>query len=275
MNIPLFVKWAGGKKQLLKQFKDFIPKEIEYYCEPMVGGGAVLFYLLQTKNIKKVIIADINDNLLTAYEVVRDNVNELIEELKIHKRKYEDNKKEYYYKARDEYNHKKQSKVEKVARFIFLNKTCFNGLYRVNKKGEFNVPKGSYKNPSIVREEVLRKASKLLQNVEIKHQSFEKTPETVTEDFFVYFDPPYRPINGTSFTNYTKLDFKKEDQEKLAEVYKELDKKGCKVMLSNSDTELINDLYKDFNVNIVKARRAINSNAKGRGKINEIVVVNY
>ncbi|NQU98435.1 DNA adenine methylase [Candidatus Woesearchaeota archaeon] len=274
VKIPRFVKWAGGKTQLINQFKPFFPKQIERYFEPFVGGGAVLFYIIQKFSPKKVFISDTNEELINAYEIIKNDVESLIKELKKHKNNYDKNPKEYYYKTRA-INPEDLTEVEKAARFIFLNRTCFNGLYRVNSKNRFNVPIGRYTNPAIVREDILREINKLLQKVEIEVMSFEKIVKIVKKGDFVYFDPPYWPIKSDNFTSYTKLDFKKEDQEKLAEVFQELDKKGVKVMLSNSDTELIQNLYSKYKPKIVKATRMINSKAEGRGAINEVVVVNY
>ncbi|MBU1202102.1 MAG: DNA adenine methylase [Nanoarchaeota archaeon] len=274
LNIPKFVKWAGGKTQLIEQFKPLFPSKIDRYFEPFVGGGAVLFYVIEIYSPKKVFISDINEELINSYKIVKEDVENLISLLKKHAKEYSKEEKEYYYKIRalDVENF---TDLERAARFIFLNRTCFNGLYRVNSKGKFNVPIGRYVNPDIVREDVLRRINKLLQKVELRVMSFEKIVGLVQQDDFVYFDPPYWPINGTSFTSYTHLDFKKEDQEKLAEVFKELDKKGCKIMLSNSDTKLINDLYKNYKIKIVKATRMINSKVEGRGEINEVVITNY
>jgi len=272
VEIPTFVKWAGGKKQLIEQFKQYFPKNIEDYYEPFVGGGAVLFYVLQTHKPKKILISDINEELINCLNVIKNNVEVLISKLKEHK---ELHNKEYFYKIR-KLNHKEISSIESASRFIYLNKTCFNGLYRVNSKGEFNVPIGSYKNPSIVMEQDLRLISKLLHNVEIKVMSFDKVLEYAKKNDFVYFDPPYYPLNKTSsFTSYTKDSFLEKEQKQLAEVFTELDKKGCKIMLSNSDTEFIKNLYNNYKINLVQARRMINSDPTKRGKINEIVVTNY
>ena len=272
-GVPSLIKWAGGKKQLLKQFEKLFPKEIENYFEPFVGGGSVAFFLLKNnKNIKKAYLSDINEELIITYNVVKCNIDELIELLKEYKLKHN---KEFYYKIRAE-NIKKLNSVQIAARFIYLNRTCFNGLYRVNSKGEFNVPIGSYKNPSICNEEDLREISQLLQKDDIKVSQFYDAVKNARTGDFIYFDPPYYPLTkGKSFTNYTKEDFLEKEQKKLAEVFKELDKKGCKVMLSNSDTNFIKNLYNGFNINFVKAKRMINCDAEKRGAINEIVVTNY
>jgi len=271
-DIPTFVKWAGGKKQLIEQFQQFFPKKIEKYVEPFVGGGAVAFHILKNHKPKDVIISDSNEELINVYKMIKYNVEELIEILEDYK---EAHNKENYYKIREQ-DSKKLSNLYKAAKFIYLNKTCFNGLYRVNSKGQFNVPIGSYKNPGICPKEKLREISKLLKNVKIKHLSFEKIMDYTQKGDFIYFDPPYHPLKkGKSFTTYTKDKFLEDEQKLLSEIFKKLNNKGCKVMLSNSDTEFIKELYKGFNINIVKATRMINSKGEGRGKINELVVTNY
>ncbi len=271
-GIPTFVKWAGGKKQLIEQFKPFFPEKIERYFEPFVGGGAVAFYLLKTHSeIKKIFLSDINEELVLTYDTIKNNLEELIKLLKEYKKKHS---KEFYYKIRSQ-DVKTLNKVEIASRFIYLNKTCFNGLYRVNSNGGFNVPIGSSKNPLICPEEDLRQISKFLQKDDIKVKQFYEAVKEAKEGDFIYFDPPYYPLKKASFTTYTKEQFLEKEQEHLAEVFKELDKKGCKVMLSNSDTPFIKGLYKRFHISIVKATRMINCDATKRGKINEVVITNY
>jgi DNA adenine methylase len=272
-GVPSLVKWAGGKKQLLEQFEKYFPNEIENYFEPFIGGGSVAFYLLKSnKNIKKAHLSDINEELIITYNVVKNNINELIELLKEHKSRHN---KEFYYSIRKE-DIKKLTPVQIAARFIYLNRTCFNGLYRVNSKGEFNVPIGSYKNPAICNEEDLREISHLLQKDDIRIAQFYDAVKEAKKGDFVYFDPPYYPLTkGKSFTTYTKDNFLEKEQEKLAEVFRELDKRGCKVMLSNSDTDFIKSLYKGYNINFVKATRMINCDSTKRGAINEVVITNY
>lgn len=271
-NIPTFVKWAGGKKQLLKQFEPFIPQKFNRFIDPFVGGGAFTFFILKNFSPKEAIISDTNEELMNAYKAIRDDVENLIKELKKLKQKHS---KETYYKIRDE-DPSLISPLTRASRFIYLNKTCFNGLYRVNSKGKFNVPMGKYKNPLICPEEDLREISKLLQGVKIKNESFENCIDWAKKEDFVYFDPPYYPLKkGKSFTTYTKNNFLEEEQQKLKETFDKLDKKGCKVMLSNSDTDFIKNLYKDYNEHVVKATRMINCNGKDRGAINELVVTNY
>jgi len=270
-EIPTFVKWAGGKKQLLKQFNKFFPEKIERFYDIFVGGGAVAFYVIQKYKPQEVFISDNNKELIDTYEVIRDDLEELIKILKEHKKKHN---KEYFYKVREQ-KPESLSKVERTGRFIYLNKSCFNGLYRVNSKGEFNVPIGSSKNPAILPEEDLRLISKLLKNVTIKHMSFEEILQYAKKGDFIYLDPPYYPLKKQSFTTYTTGKFLEEKQKKLAEVFRELNKRGCKLMLSNSDTDFIKNLYKGYYIHIVKASRMINCIGEKRGKINELVVLNY
>jgi len=274
-KLPKFVKWVGGKGQLLEQFKPLFPKKFNRYLEPFVGSGAVFFYVMQRFKPKETIISDINEELTTTYIMVRDNVEKLILELKTHKLHHMNEGKDYYLRIRS-MNPKTLSLIARAARFTYLNKTCFNGLYRVNSKGQFNVPMGSYKNPNIVQEDKLRIISKTLKDVDIRVMSFEAVADLAEANDFIYFDPPYYPLkNSKSFTSYTKDNFLGEQQKLLAEVFKELDDRGCYVMLSNSDTQYIKDLYAGYNIHYVKATRLINSDASKRGKINELVITNY
>jgi len=271
-RIEPFIKWAGGKSQLLEQFRELFPPDDSYdnYFEPFIGGGAVYFFL-QPKNAT---ISDLNKNLVNTYKNIKTKADDLILILEGFQKKHS---KEFYLKLREEFNSTKIGSLRKVAILIYLNKTCFNGLYRVNKKGEFNVPFGQHKKFSFKKEQLL-KASQLLKNAKIKNESFEKVLDNAKKGDFIYFDPPYYPINGTSkFTAYTKEAFLEEEQKKLAEVFKKLDKRGCKVMLSNSDTKFIKDLYKNYKKYTVTvgARRFINCNADKRGEITELVVRNY
>lgn len=271
-----FVKWVGGKRQLLRQFRelglyppeDFNPITNTYY-EPFVGGGAVFFDLLP-KNAE---LSDLNNELVIAYNVIKNNVDELIESLKKHI--YE---KEYYLEVRDK-KVEDLSDVEIASRFIFLNRTGFNGLYRVNKSGQFNVPFGRHNNPAICDEGNLRRVSDALQNVTITHQDYKNILKTAKSGDFIYLDPPYYPINSTSsFTSYTVEGFLEKEQMELRDTFVKLHKKGCFVMLSNSDTSFINELYSGLDgitVNKITAGRAINSKGSGRGKITEVLVTNY
>ena len=271
-----FVKWVGGKRQLLKQFRDlglyppelFDPTTNTYY-EPFVGGGAVFFDLLP----ERAELSDLNRELVITYNVIKNNIDELIFSLKQHI--YD---KEYYLEVRAK-NVNKLSDIEVASRFIFLNRTGFNGLYRVNKKGQFNVPFGRYSNPVICDEENLRRVSRELQNVIIKHQDYTSVLKNAQKGDFIYFDPPYYPLNRTSsFTAYTSESFLEKEQTELRDTFVELHKRGCYIMLSNSDTPFINDLYSEIDgatIHKITAGRAINSKGSGRGKITELLVTNY
>ncbi len=264
------VKWVGGKRQLMFELINNMPKNYNRYFEPFVGGGA-LFFELQPNNAY---ISDMNKELINLYQVVRDNVNELIADLQKH-----DISKEYFLEIRniDRTNdYKNWSDIKKASRFIYLNRTCFNGLYRVNSKGEFNVPFGNYKNPRIVDENNLLNCSNLLQKTEIRHADFSEILKKAKKGDFVYFDPPYVPLSETSsFTSYTKDGFDLDMQFKLRDVCDVLDSKGVNFLLSNSDTKLVNELYENYNIKKVFASRQINANADGRGKITEVLVRNY
>ena len=264
------VKWLGGKRQLIFELLSNMPESYNRYFEPFFGGGA-LFFELQPNNAY---IGDINKELITLYWVVRDNVDELITDLKRH-----EFSKEYFINIRNvdrtqEYDG--WSDVKKSSRFVYLNKTCFNGMYRVNSQGKFNVPFGDYKNPKIIDEYNLINCSKLLKKTEIRHADFSDVLHYAKKGDFVYFDPPYLPLNETSnFTSYTKDGFDIDMHFRLRDVCDDLDARGVKFLLSNSDTMLANELYKNYNVKKVFASRQINANADGRGKITEILVRNY
>ena len=264
------VKWVGGKRQLMFELLKNMPENYNRYFEPFIGGGA-LFFELQPENAY---ISDMNEELINLYQVVRDNAVELITDLQKH-----DISKEYFMEIRnidrtEEY--KNWSNIQKASRFIYLNRTCFNGMYRVNSKGEFNVPFGHYKNPRILDENNLINCSNLLQKTEIKHADFSEILKKIKKGDFVYFDPPYVPLSETSsFTSYTKDGFDIDMQFKLRDVCDELDSIGVKFLLSNSDTKLVNELYENYNIKKVFASRQINANADGRGKITEVLVRNY
>ncbi len=271
-----FVKWVGGKRQLLKQFRDlglYPPEKFDAvkntYFEPFVGGGAVFFDLLP----KNAALSDMNNELVVTYNVIKNDVEALIQSLKKHQ-----NDKDYFLKIRAK-DIKKLSDVEIASRFIYLNRTCFNGLYRVNKSGGFNVPFGDNKNALICDQENLRKVSLELQKVQIKHQDYKEVLKRAKKGDFIYFDPPYYPVSKTSsFTSYTAGVFLDKEQTELRDVFVELHKRGCFVMLSNSDTPFINKIYsglKGVKINKVFAGRAINSKGSGRGKITEVLVTNY
>ena len=271
-----FVKWVGGKRQLLKQFRELglYPPEAfnpitSTYHEPFVGGGAVFFDLLP-KNAK---LYDLNNELVISYIVIKNNVEELIKSLQKHI--YD---KEYYLEVRAK-KVENLSDVEIASRFIFLNRTGFNGLYRVNKSGQFNVPFGRYSNPVICDEDNLRRVSDVLQDVVITHQDYKNVLGTAKSGDFIYFDPPYYPINTTSsFTSYTVEGFLEKEQTELRDTFVKLHERGCFVMLSNSDTPFINELYSELegvSINKIIAGRAINSKGSKRGKINEVLITNY
>ncbi|HBY19997.1 MAG: modification methylase [Clostridiales bacterium GWE2_32_10] len=267
------LKWVGGKRQLLPEIKKHIPKNVTTYYEPFVGGGAVLFDIQPTK----VVINDINEELINLYKVVKDDVEILIEELKKHK-----NESEYFYQIRnldrDNDVYQRMSEVEKAARILYLNKTCYNGLFRVNNAGEFNTPFGKYTNPNIVNDITLRAVNKYFNKTQIEFRNcdFEDAVRGIRKGNFVYFDPPYDPVSDSSnFTGYTKGGFDKEQQIRLKKLCDKLHSKGIKFLLSNSATDFIKDLYKDYTIEIVNAKRAINSNGNKRGEVAEVLVKNY
>lgn len=290
-----FIKWVGGKGQLLSEINKLYPvelgKNINKYAEIFVGGGAVLFDILSKYKLDEVYISDKNLELINTYKSIRDNVDILIKSLKEMEEQYipldTENRKDYYYKKREEYNSLKinseVNNIEKAVLFIFLNKTCFNGLYRVNKKGEFNVPMGAYKKPKICDEENLKNVSLTLRNVKIVYADYRKSEKFIDDKTFVYIDPPYRPLNITSsFTSYTENDFNDKEQIELAEYINVLNKKGAKIVISNSDPKnndiddnFFDELYDNYNINRVKATRMLNSNASLRGAINELLITNY
>lgn len=289
-----FIKWAGGKTQLLTQFENILPHNLEEaehftYIEPFVGGGAMLFHMLQKyTNIGRVIINDINPNLITAYRVIRDTPERLITDLKMLQREFRQNsneeaRKEYFLRFRKSYNEDTHNDVTNTAMFIFLNRTCFNGLYRVNSKGYFNVPFGKYTNPTICDEELLLEDSKILQNVEILCGDYTLIERYVDNNTFIYFDPPYRPLSTTSsFTSYSKENFDDTEQTRLAHFFARLSRYGCKMMLSNSDCcaqnpndTFFENLYGNFIIDKVHASRFVNAIPSKRGKLTEILVRNY
>lgn len=284
MKVKPFIKWAGGKSQILEKIEKELPKTINRYFEPFLGGGAVLLFILQKYKPKEVIVSDINQDLVNTYNVIKNNVKELIEYLERYKNKHSE---KFYYSIRglespitkklkiNVLSDSNFSEIENSARFIYLNKTCFNGLYRVNKENKFNVPLGRYKNPEVYNKNNLLEISKLLKNVKIKCLSYEKIKDLVKKDDFIYIDPPYDQINSNSFTTYTDLDFTRKDQEKLKDFFNVLNKKKCKVLLSNSSTDFIKDLYKEYTIKEIDARRMINSDASKRGNIKEVLIKNY
>lgn len=263
-----FIKWAGGKSQLLPQMTRLLPEphRFQRYFEPFLGGGAVFFYLQPAQAF----LSDNNEELINAFVAVRDNVEALIISLKEHH-----NESRYYYGIRA-LNPLSLSCVERASRFIYMNRTCYNGLYRVNRRGQFNVPFGRYKNPRIVDEEGLRAASLALRQAHLSTSDFEVSLTHAGQGDFVYLDPPYQPLSVTaSFTTYTSSGFEESDQRRLATLYHALDRRGVLLMLSNSDTPLIRELYRSFRITELQARRAINCRPEGRGPITELLILNY
>jgi len=284
-----FLKWAGGKGQLIGEIDVRLPKreieigEIDTYVEPFVGGGAVFFHVAQNyPQFTRFCLFDINEDLVNCYNAVKDDVEGLIEQLRpletAFLKKGESARKEFYYQVRTDFNRERC-----VAKLIFLNKTCFNGLYRVNRKGGFNVPSGQYKNPTICDEKNLRNVSELLQKAEIMCGDFEESASYIDDRTFVYFDPPYRPLSRTAgFTSYTKEDFDEEAQIRLAEFCRSIDAMGAMFLLSNSDPknedpneDFFEREYAGFSIDRVKASRAINCKGSRRGQINELLIANY
>jgi DNA adenine methylase len=265
-----FLKWAGGKSQLLNSYELLFPPKFSAYFEPFVGAGAVFFRLARTRANINATISDCNWELINCYKVIRASSGALIKVLKTFR-----NDEEFFYLVRST-EVATLNNVERAARMIYLNKTCFNGLYRVNRKGQFNVPFGKYKNPKWLDEDNLHAVSKSLSAVNIIHAPFQEASLKAKEGDFVYFDPPYVPLTNTaSFTSYTENSFALKDQEQLANCFRELADRGCLVMLSNSDTKLVRSLYKGYQLHNVKATRAINCHSEKRGQINELVVTNY
>jgi len=299
--IKPILKWAGGKGQLLEQIAKHLPQEliqekIDCYIEPFIGGGAVFFWIAQNFNIKEFYLSDINQELILLYKTIQKDVKSLIEELKKIEDEYlilnEEKRKIYFFNKRNSYNNFKNqidlknfeiSWITRSAEIIFLNKTCFNGLFRVNKRGYFNVPFGNYKNPRICNTNNLILASKLLEKATIQYSDFTEIQNLATPKTFVYFDPPYRPLTKTaSFKSYSQFDFNDDEQKRLASFYQKLHHQGTKLMLSNSDPKNIDkndtffdELYADFTINRIQANRMINSKASRRGAISELLITNY
>ena len=290
-----FLKWVGGKGQLLDEIEKSYPFSdgiITKYAEPFVGGGAVLFDILYKYNLDEIYISDINQELINTYCIIRDNIDDLIEILSSLQHDFEKScqieRKQFYYEKRNRFNILKvidNSKInlEKAALMIFLNKTCFNGLYRVNKKGLFNVPMGSYKNPTICDESNLRLVSQSLKKVTIICGDYKESSDFIDKETFVYFDPPYRPLTETSnFTSYTNSDFNDNSQIDLAKFIGKMALKGAKILLSNSDPKnydiddnFFDNIYSSYNIHRVNASRMINCNSDARGKISELLISNY
>ena len=289
-----FIKWVGGKGQLIEQLEallpaDFSERENVTYIEPFVGGGAMLFYMLQKyPNIKSAVINDINPDLTLCYQVVRDNPTELVKSLdaiqtEYHALRTEEERKIFFLGKRDRFNTKSLDSIENCTLFFFLNRTCFNGLYRVNKAGKFNVPFGKYSTPTICDADTIYADSRLLQKVEIMTGDFEQTYTKIEDNTFFYFDPPYRPLSNTSsFNDYSKEDFNDNAQIRLKYFCDKLNEIGVDFMLSNSDClgkdgidRFFDDLFIDYRIERVWASRNVNAIASKRGKLTEIVVNNY
>ena len=270
-----FVKWAGGKRQILDKLKQYIPEEYDTYYEPFIGGGALFFEL----SPKKAVINDSNEELINVYQVLcdEDKFNKMIRLLNSHEANHSE---EFYYelrnKDRNKNTFKRLSDYTRAARTIYLNKACFNGLYRVNSKGEFNVPFGKKNKVNTYEDSNLNLISYYLTNNEITIlcEDFEKSVENAKKGDFIYFDPPYDSDTHT-FNSYTEEGFGKEEQIRLAKVFKELSERGCYVMLSNHNTSLVKELYQDFNIHLIEAKRNINANGKKRGKVEEVIITNY
>jgi DNA adenine methylase len=290
-----FLKWAGGKGQLLSQLSEHLPKRISKepftYIEPFVGGGAMLFYMLQHfGNIKKAVINDVNEDLILTYRIIKDDVEALIANLDRLEKDYlsitdQNGRSQIFYDVRERYNQRIGDSVERASQLVFLNKTCFNGLYRVNRRGQFNVPFGKYANPTICNAKLLRADSQILQSaqVEICQGDYVQTMQHLDGLTFVYLDPPYRPLDATSsFTAYAKGDFNDDDQRALAGFCHQLNDAGCYWMESNADCSAKNpedtffeELYKDYRIERVYASRFINANPEKRGKLTELLIKNY
>ena len=261
-----FLKWAGGKTRLLGQFEPMFPRRFRSYHEPFIGAGAVFFHLQP----QQAHLSDTNPDLVTCYQVIQQDPAGLVEVLRMYR-----HDRDFYYHVR-QLDPRELSPVQRAARMIFLNKTCFNGLWRVNRQGRFNVPFGDYKNPRIVDADNLALVHQALQGVVVRHAGFEQAMTDVDRGDFVYLDPPYHPVSSTArFTSYGADDFREADQRRLAEEFRRLDARGARVMLSNSDTPLIHELYAGFRIDLVSCNRAINRDASKRGAVNEVVVRNY
>ena len=301
MKAKPFLKWAGGKGQLLEKIDNFLPQELKQgklktYIEPFVGSGAVFFYLAQTYHFENIYLLDINPELFLAYQTIQRDVEALIEQLSVIQAEYlnleQEARKKYYYEVRSRFNHQRLSTdferynaawIDRTAQLVFLNRTCFNGLFRVNSQGNFNVPMGRYKQPKICDSENLRSVARILEKTTVELGDFSHCEPWVDSHTFVYFDPPYRPISKTSvFTSYSKYSFDDSEQIRLRDYFALLDRKGAKLMLSNSDPKnqdstdnFFDRAYKGYRTERVMASRSINSNTKRRGQINELLIMNY
>jgi DNA adenine methylase len=269
-----FVKWAGGKSQLLHSLEQYFPKDFGTYYEPFLGGGAVFFYLVDKRPRFNAVLSDINEELMTTYNVIKERVEDLIVQLDSHTMKYKKSPKDYYYEVRTQ---EPFDDVEKAARLIFLNKTCYNGLYRVNKNGKFNVPFGQYKNPKICDRQNLRAVNQVLRcsNAKILPADYQEATKDAKKGDFIYFDPPYQPVSVTAnFTSYTHSGFSIEDQERLGKWFRELDKRECQIVLSNSDAKEVLEIYEGFEIHRVQALRAISCKGDQRKGHTELIICN-
>lgn len=271
-KIPTFLKWAGGKRRILNDLVKLMPAKFDSYFEPFLGGGAAFFFIKEVFNPKKIVISDINEDLILTYKAVRDFPEELIKNLKYFKK---NNSSDFFYKVRSKFNLKKFIGVKRCAAFIYLNKTCYNGLFRVNSKNEFNVPYGKYNNPEIFSKENILYASKLLKRVIIKHQDYRKIVKDVSSGSFVYLDPCYDPIKRTSFVSYTPKNFSDSDRVFLADFVHKLKEKGADVLLSNNDLVAVRELYPNFFIDEIFAPRSIGSRASDRKKVMELAIHTY
>lgn len=267
-----FLKWVGGKGKLLPRLLPLLPPGAEKlrHVEPFVGGGAMFFH----RRPARALLCDVNPALVDTYTAIRDEVDEVVGHLNVLASRHGEGA---YYGVRERYNRSAGApRAERAAMFVYLNKTCFNGLHRVNRRGEFNVPEGRYTNPRILDEQGLRAASRALAKADIRCQGFDAIVQSARPGDFVYFDPPYAPVSATAnFTSYAADEFGAREQEKLRDIFRELHRRGCKLMLSNSDVPLIRDLYSEFRIDVVPAPRAINCRADKRGPVDEVVVRNY
>jgi len=270
-----FLKWAGGKRALLDQYSPFFPERAATYFEPFVGSGAVFFHLRGRGFAEHYLLSDANHDLINVYRVVQDDIETLIEHLRAHRAAHNE---DHYYRVRaqDRNGYDHLAGVDRAARMIYLNRTCYNGLWRVNRQGHFNVPMGKYRNPRIVNEHRLRAASAALRGVRLCAEDFANAVREAHPGDFVYFDPPYVPLSATaSFTSYYADDFTIAEQRRLADTFRDLDRRGVQAMLSNSDHPLVWELYAGFRIERVSARRAINRDAGKRGPVSEVLVLNY
>ena len=271
-QIPTFLKWAGGKRRILDSLSVLLPKQVDFYFEPFLGGGSFFFYIKQRYNPKFATISDVNKDLISTYRAVRDCPRKIMVSLKYFK---DNNSQDFYYKIRKEFNNKKIKGIKRCAAFIYLNKTCYNGLFRVNSKNEFNVPYGKYKNPEIFNQENILLASKLLKGVKIKCLDYRKIVKYVEKGNFVYLDPCYDPIKKTSFVNYTPKSFSENDRNDLQKFIKDLEAKKANILLSNNDIAEIRKMYFNFNIYEINAPRSISAQSSGRKKIIELAINNY